>query len=44
MRYVQYTVLLSLFGFLTFFAKTVGIGPACWGSFYQPKVPQSLLK
>ncbi len=44
MRFIQHTVLLSLFTFLTFFAKNVGIGPACWGFFYQPKAPKSLLK
>ena len=44
MKYIQHTVLLSLFGFLTFFAKTVGIGPACTLIYYQPKAPESLVK
>lgn len=44
MKFIQHTVLLSLFGFLAFFAKAGGIGPACVCSFYQPKAPKSLVK
>lgn len=44
MKHIQTTLLLSLFGFLTFFAKVGGILPACEAYGYQPNVPKSLLK
>lgn len=26
------------------FVANIGIGPTCWGSFYQPEVPECLSK
>lgn len=44
MKHIKHAVLFSLFAFLVSFANSGVIGPMCAFAWYQPKVPNSLLK